>query len=61
MFFRINLFKRQSFSNVLQNRCSKKFHNFHKKTPVLEFIFNKVAGFLHRTLRLTDSPVLKNS
>ena len=30
--------------NVLQNRCSLKFRNIHRKTPVLESLFNKVAG-----------------
>ena len=30
--------------NVLQNRCFLKFRQFHRKTPVLESRFNKVAG-----------------
>ena len=34
----------QSSGGVLQNRCSKRFCNIHRKTPVLEFLFNKVAG-----------------
>ena len=29
---------------ILQNRYSSKFRKFHKKTPVLESLFNKVAG-----------------
>ena len=34
----------QSFADVLQNMCSKKFRNFYRKTPVLECLFNKVTG-----------------
>ena len=30
-------FEKHSFADVLQNRCS-----FHRKTPVLESLFNKV-------------------
>ena len=33
------LLQNQLFANVLQNRCSYKFHNIHMKTPVLEFLF----------------------
>ena len=36
--------QKQSFAGVFQNRCSWKFHNIHKKKPVLEPLFNKVAG-----------------
>ena len=36
--------QKQLFSSVLQNRCSWKFCKFHRKTPVLESVFNKVAG-----------------
>ena len=32
------------FRSVLWNRCSWKFRKFHRKTPVLDFLFNKVAG-----------------
>ena len=35
---------KQSFADILQNRCSEKFHKFQRKTPVLESLFNKVAG-----------------
>ena len=34
--------QKQSFADVLQNRCSSKFYIFHKKTTLLEFPFNKV-------------------
>ena len=30
--------------SVLQNRCSYKFRNIHRKTSVLESLFNKVSG-----------------
>ena len=36
--------KKQPFVDVLQNRCSQKFRKFHRKTPVLESLFNKAAG-----------------
>ena len=37
-------FQKQSFADVLQNRCSWKFRKFHRKTLVSESPFNKVAG-----------------
>ena len=37
-------FQKQSFADDLLNSCSKKFHKSHKKAPVLEFLFNKIAG-----------------
>ena len=33
----------QSFADVLQNSCSKKFRKFHRKKPVLKSLLNKVA------------------
>ena len=33
----------QPFEDVLQNICSKKFGNIHRKAPVLESLFKKVA------------------
>ena len=36
--------KKHSFVDVLQNTCSRKFRNIYRKTPVLESLFNKVAG-----------------
>ena len=46
------LLNNQSFSfwwqkqplEVFYKKCSYKFHNIHIKTPVLESLFNKVAG-----------------
>ena len=35
---------KQSFGDVLQNTFSQKFRKFHRKTPVLESIFNKLTG-----------------
>ena len=35
---------KQPFAGVFQNRCSKKFHNIHRKTPVSESLFNKNAA-----------------
>ena len=34
---------KQSLADVLQSRYSLKFRKFHKKTPVLEFVFDKDA------------------
>ena len=36
--------QKQSFADILQNRYSKKFRKFHRKTPVLKSLLNKVAG-----------------
>ena len=35
---------KQSFADVFQNRCSWEFCKFHRKAPVLELLFNKVAA-----------------
>ena len=35
---------RSSHRNCTVKKCYWKFEKFHKKIPVLEFIFNKVAG-----------------
>ena len=36
--------KKQPFEFFLRNRCSWKFRNVHRNTPVLESLFNKGAG-----------------
>ena len=36
--------QKQSFADVLENRCSSKFRKFHRKTPMLECLFNKAAA-----------------
>ena len=40
----LSIKKEQLFANVLQNMCSLKFRSIHRKSPVLESLFNKVAG-----------------
>ena len=47
--------QKQPFANVLQIRCSQKFRNIHRKAPVLEFSFNKVADLRPATLLKSDS------
>ena len=39
--------QKQPFVNVLQNMCSKRFRNIHRKTPVLEFTKTRLrySGF----------------
>ena len=34
-----------AIADVLQNRCSQIFRKFHRKAPVLESLFDKVATF----------------
>ena len=34
----------EHLSDILRNKCSQKFRNIHRKTPVLESLFNEVAG-----------------
>ena len=36
--------QKQLFTYVLQNRCSLKFRNVHRKTPALKSFFNKLQG-----------------
>ena len=43
-FFGINWSQKQLFADVRQNSCSEKFRNIHRKTAVLESLYNKVAG-----------------
>ena len=54
--------QKQSFTDVFQNRCSLKFHKFHRKTPVLESFFNKVVrlkacSFINKRLQHSCFPV----
>ena len=39
----IKFCQKQSFVDILQNWCSKKFGKFHRKTPVFESL-DKVVG-----------------
>ena len=43
--FLIPNFELWNLSSTLQNRCPKKFRNIQRKTPVLEFLFNKFVDF----------------
>ena len=47
--------QKQPFIDVLQNRCSEKFRNILRKTPVLESLFNKVVDLRPATLLKRDS------
>ena len=40
---------------ICKGRCSEKFHKLHRKTPVLESLFNKVAGLIPATLLKRDA------
>ena len=37
--------QKQPSQVICKKRCFKRFHKFNWKTPVLESLFNKVAGF----------------
>ena len=39
-------FQKQPYADILQNGCCEKFCNIHRKTSVLESLFNKVAGLM---------------
>ena len=47
--------KKQSFADVLENRCSKKFRKFHRKALALESLFSKVGVLRIATLLKRDS------
>ena len=54
----------QQFADVLQNRCSSKFCKIYRKTPVLESLFNKVAGLKrlrHMYLSMIFAKLLRTS
>ena len=38
--------QKQPFADVLQNKCSEIFCKIHRKVPMLESLFNKVAHLL---------------
>ena len=38
------LIQTQPFADGFQNRCSEGYPNIHRKTPVLESLFDKAAG-----------------
>ena len=47
------------FVDVLQNSCFSKFRNIHRKTPVLESLFNKEAAcnFIKKRLQQRSFPL----
>ena len=55
LFEKIKSSRQQMFFKI---RCSQKFCNIHRKTPVLEFLFNKIAGL---QLSCEYCKVFKNS
>ena len=44
VFFHCIISHKHPFADVLENRCSYKFRKIHRKTLVLESLFDKVAG-----------------
>ena len=48
----------KSFAGVLQNSYSYNFSKFHRKTPVLESVFNK---FLHRYIPVKFARFLRTT
>ena len=56
------LFQKQSFADVLLNKCSKTFCKFDRKIPLLDSLFNKVAvlkacNFVNKRLQHKCFPV----
>ena len=55
--------QKQPLTDVLQNRCSWKFHKFYRKLPVFESLVGKVAGlkfmwnFIKKRLQHSCFPV----
>ena len=50
-------FRKQLFANVLQNSCSQKFRNIHRKTLVLESLFDKETFVIKKKLQHRCFPV----
>ena len=40
----LEMLQKQLFVDVIQDKCSCKFCKFRRKTPMLESLFDKVAG-----------------
>ena len=53
--------QKQPFADVLQNMYSWQFHNIHRKTHVLESLFNKVAGLQSTGVFLWILGIFKSS
>ena len=47
---------KQPFTDVFQDRCSEKFRNICRKTPVLETLFNKFTRFKAGIFIKKDTP-----
>ena len=47
--------KKQPFADAIQKGCPYEFRKFHRKTPVLEILFNKVTSLRSATLLKGDS------
>ena len=61
-FIRFNITQKQSFTDVLENRCSENYCKFHWKTPTLESLLNKVVvlnvcNFIKKSLQHRCFPV----
>ena len=54
-FHHFHYHQKQPFADVIQNRCSQKFRKFHRKTPALKSLFNKVADLASATLIKGDT------
>ena len=50
---------KQPLTDVLQNKCSNKFCNIYRKTPVLHSVFNKVAGLKAYLFIKKETPIQK--
>ena len=57
LFFFVEIFRAvlrpqmKPLAHVPQTRCSEKFQNIHRKTPVLESLFNKACNFIKYRLQ----------
>ena len=59
LIFVSNKFQKQPIADIFQNRCSQKSRNIHKKAPVFESLFNKVAGL--KTFSCEHCDFLRNT
>ena len=51
--------QKQPFADVLENRCSKKFCNIHRKTPALEQLYKRdsSSGFSYEYYKIFKNNV----
>ena len=57
----LNIMQKQRFAATFQNRCSLEFRNIHRKTPILESLFNEVAGLIFKSTFLYRTPLVAAS